>query len=742
MAELTDVTPTGLAVGTAVDAKAGRAALVAERDFQFNVLDYGVVGDGVVDDLAAIKTAVLAAASKGGVVFFPAGVYRVSNSIEVKSPNVTIQGAGRSATVISTTANKPIILGQNAPGLVVRDLQLRGDGDPAKGAQMGLLWTDVADGLVHNVWVKDIGYDGICLLWGCTRCVVSNNLVTGCKDDGINIGGHPSVLSEHNVVSGNVVRGSGNVGIHISLNSQFSSVTGNVVADCGTNGIDTFQSGDQIGMGGNSITGNVCQGNGKYGIYLFNSDDNVMSGNKIADSGEKSIYVNRSYRSVISNNQCTGSAETASGGVYADTGSQDMIVSGNMFSGAGGVYLLSPRTNFTGNRILGATAPAVVVAAQDCVVTDSIISDSTGIGINVTAQRCVVSDNRVQTGAEGVRLAAGSNQSVVNGNVITGGTNGVLVSSNDCVVGSNICDGQTSLGINVNGGNDTVVSGNSVKASVTYGIQVGGASARTQVIGNHINATPRAVQITGTASGTLVSGNITTGTTGTNSISEGGTCTGTVVAHNVLDKTPFLASTGGTVYRELGADHVNNGLEYGAVNNFQRSAWRQVKATFTAPTGASLTATNLIPDGALLLGVTARTNLALGATAGLTGYTVGDGSDPDLWGAVTSVGVSRGLSSRDYTDPAAAGRLYTSPQSVVITATGGTFDGTGEIELVAHYMTCESSGVSAVLLDKVEDVVEDLNPITTLEGEPVATTLEGQVPVEIKPAAKKRRTTK
>jgi parallel beta-helix repeat protein len=720
MAELTDVTPTGLAVGTAVDAKAGRAALVAERDFQFNVLDYGVVGDGVVDDLAAIKTAVLAAASKGGVVFFPAGVYRVSNSIEVKSPNVTIQGAGRSATVISTTANKPIILGQNAPGLVVRDLQLRGDGDPAKGAQMGLLWTDVADGLVHNVWVKDIGYDGICLLWGCTRCVVSNNLVTGCKDDGINIGGHPSVLSEHNVVSGNVVRGSGNVGIHISLNSQFSSVTGNVVADCGTNGIDTFQSGDQIGMGGNSITGNVCQGNGKYGIYLFNSDDNVMSGNKIADSGEKSIYVNRSYRSVISNNQCTGSAETASGGVYADTGSQDMIVSGNMFSGAGGVYLLSPRTNFTGNRILGATAPAVVVAAQDCVVTDSIISDSTGIGINVTAQRCVVSDNRVQTGAEGVRLAAGSNQSVVNGNVITGGTNGV-------------CDGQTSLGINVNGGNDTVVSGNSVKASVTYGIQVGGASARTQVIGNHINATPRAVQITGTASGTLVSGNITTGTTGTNSISEGGTCTGTVVAHNVLDKTPFLASTGGTVYRELGADHVNNGLEYGAVNNFQRSAWRQVKATFTAPTGASLTATNLIPDGALLLGVTARTNLALGATAGLTGYTVGDGSDPDLWGAVTSVGVSRGLSSRDYTDPAAAGRLYTSPQSVVITATGGTFDGTGEIEVVAHYISCESSGNSTLLLDEIGDVVDELG-----DG---ATTLEGVIPAQPKKRAPRKKTT-
>jgi hypothetical protein len=67
---------------------------------------------------------------------------------------------------------------------------------------------------------------------------------------------------------------------------------------------------------------------------------------------------------------------------------------------------------------------------------------------------------------------------------------------------------------------------------------------------------------------------------------------------------------------------------------------------------------------------------------------------------------------------------------VVITATGGTFDGTGEIEVVAHYISCESSGNSTLLLDEIGDVVDELG-----DG---ANTLEGVIPAQ----PKKRRTTK
>ncbi|RPI96599.1 MAG: hypothetical protein EHM39_10720, partial [Chloroflexi bacterium] len=42
-----------------------------------SVREFGAVGDGIADDTAAIQAAVNA----GGVVYIPAGIYRISSSI-------------------------------------------------------------------------------------------------------------------------------------------------------------------------------------------------------------------------------------------------------------------------------------------------------------------------------------------------------------------------------------------------------------------------------------------------------------------------------------------------------------------------------------------------------------------------------------------------------------------------------------------------------------------------------------
>lgn len=59
---------------------------------QIDARDYGVVGDAVTDDTAAIQAALNAAAADGPVCLLPAGMYRVDGSLEVPR-GVTFKGA-------------------------------------------------------------------------------------------------------------------------------------------------------------------------------------------------------------------------------------------------------------------------------------------------------------------------------------------------------------------------------------------------------------------------------------------------------------------------------------------------------------------------------------------------------------------------------------------------------------------------------------------------------------------------
>lgn len=68
-----------------------------------NVKDFGAKGDGTTDDAAAIQAAVNAITA-GGTLFFPAGTYKISTSINVTSNGVRLLGAGRMGTKILPTA--------------------------------------------------------------------------------------------------------------------------------------------------------------------------------------------------------------------------------------------------------------------------------------------------------------------------------------------------------------------------------------------------------------------------------------------------------------------------------------------------------------------------------------------------------------------------------------------------------------------------------------------------------------
>jgi hypothetical protein len=73
----------------------------------FDVKSYGAIGDGVTNDAPAFQLAINAARVAGGVVFIPAGEYRLTSALDLTSAgvaaslSVTIRGAGRRSTLLS-----------------------------------------------------------------------------------------------------------------------------------------------------------------------------------------------------------------------------------------------------------------------------------------------------------------------------------------------------------------------------------------------------------------------------------------------------------------------------------------------------------------------------------------------------------------------------------------------------------------------------------------------------------------
>jgi hypothetical protein len=116
--------------------------------------------------------------------------------------------------------------------------------------------------------------------------------------------------------------------------------------------------------------------------------------------------------------------------------------------------------------------------------------------------------------------------------------------------------------------------------------------------------------------------------------------------------------------------------------NGQTMAMKQVTVELTGMAGVSVTATDLIPSGAFVIGVTARVTTLITSGDTATSFSVGDGVDPDAWGAGIAFAANTITDGSDFT---LAPTLYATADDVVITPNSGTFSA-GAIRLTVHYM--------------------------------------------------------
>jgi hypothetical protein len=107
-----------------------------------NVLDYGAVGNGVVNDTVAIKAARDAARSNGqSTLYFPTGVYPVDEQIDVSQCGVMGDGvyASRILAISSFTDESILYVGSLSGNLVYQNFRINGNRAGVSATVAGLL---------------------------------------------------------------------------------------------------------------------------------------------------------------------------------------------------------------------------------------------------------------------------------------------------------------------------------------------------------------------------------------------------------------------------------------------------------------------------------------------------------------------------------------------------------------------------------------------------------------------------
>lgn len=128
---------------------------------------------------------------------------------------------------------------------------------------------------------------------------------------------------------------------------------------------------------------------------------------------------------------------------------------------------------------------------------------------------------------------------------------------------------------------------------------------------------------------------------------------------------------------------------FASSTDFHRIAISTARATLTNVSGASVTATGLIPAGAVILGVTSKVTTALGTGNGTTGYKIGTAADDDRWGNITGTAAGTTSDNRDWTSGTV--ECFPAATNVIVTANGGNFNGTGVIYLSVQFMAGQAN---------------------------------------------------
>ena len=347
-------------------------------------------------------------------------------------------------SALPTISTRVVIDATTQPGYT--DAPLIGlDGTNAGTGTDGLQFA-ASDSGASGLAIYNFDSDGI-ELNGATQVSITNNYIgldTTGTAAGNGIHGITSVGSSDILIDGNVIAGNGKSGVFVSEGSDSVTITDNFV---GTN------------VAGDSAIANVANG-----IHILKSTNTTIDGNLVAGNGRNGITIGGAGATAnnVTNNTVGTNLDGTEGlgngfhGIWVRRGTQE--ISGNLSSGnsQSGIVVAGGLTennvienNKTGTNRAGTEAipnrrsGIIVFAGTGNTVENNLSSGNLQRGILVSggATQTSLLTNLVGTSAdgltgipnrdEGIRIQAGSSETLVQGNVVSANLEGGILLIDD-----------------------------------------------------------------------------------------------------------------------------------------------------------------------------------------------------------------------------------------------------------------------------------------------------------------------
>lgn len=413
-------------------------------DGWFSVADYGAAGDGTTDDTAALQAALDdAAANGGGVVWVPAGTYRVTATLTNDADGVSVVGTGEGSKIVKDFDTDDLFA--FAPATPPAD----GDGDGLEGIRFQDLYIEAASqGTAHT--------GGACIRVEWSKGTLIQRVRIGTLY-GYSASGSPPlydgvVLEQQAVCHVLECRVSTrHRGIVLSGQGFYSGQLGaSGFPHFGFNGI----------VRGCTVYSKLVAGS--YGIHLAGGNGGVALSQNDVGRWETGMRIDKSLRAEINREVFVGPAtffdSSNVDGVYIDQESLRLFHAADFWSAGSGQS--------------GAGAGLSVHGTQDPVFRGVIAGGrvyANKLGMNLLAGKWTISglhvhENSNTTSGHGIVLGANADGSIVTG----------------CNVESNTGDGVQT----VSGLNDYVIQNNVVRNNTVGQINDAAAGANKIVANN------------------------------------------------------------------------------------------------------------------------------------------------------------------------------------------------------------------------------------------------------------------